>query len=268
MSHQQNVLLASVSEIINQEIAARSGEVLNMLQDKTRFFVRSVLPNVTEVLPNDRLQGGVALRATESEVWLSPYVFRLVCSNGAIMAHMLQTQHLSERDWQDPWSAENSLREAIQTCCEPEVFATSAQQFRAATSNPAGSAFSLLSWLHQSGLSDHGLSTAILDQFFREEDRTRFGLVNAVTAVARETSDPEVRWRLEELGGAIAADQTPPSRPRGLRLNPQLRRSLAQASQLRDRSSVASFGTNASCDSSEDASDEFSGIRNLVSQFG
>ncbi len=268
MSHQPNFPLASVSEIFHQEIAARSGEVLNLVQDNTRLFARSVVPSIAEVLPNDRLQGGVALRATDSEVWLSPYVFRLVCSNGAIMAHMLQTQHLSEQDWQDPWSAENSLREAIQTCCEPEVFATSAQQFRAATSSPAGSAFSLLSWLHQSGLSDHGLSTAILDQFFREEDRTRFGLANAVTAVARETGDPEVRWRLEELGGAIAAGHASPSRPRGLRLNPQLPRSLAQASKLRDRSSVASFGTNASRDSSEDESDEFSGVRHLVSLFG
>jgi hypothetical protein len=29
--------------------------------------------------------------------------------------------------------------------------------------------------------------------------------MNAVTSVARDTRDPETRWRLEELGGAIAA---------------------------------------------------------------
>ena len=68
MSHQPNCSLASVYEIFHQEIAAASGEVLNVVQDKTRFFARSVLPNVTEVLPNDRLQGGVALGVTESEV--------------------------------------------------------------------------------------------------------------------------------------------------------------------------------------------------------
>jgi hypothetical protein len=29
--------------------------------------------------------------------------------------------------------------------------------------------------------------------------------MNAVTAVARETSDPETKWRLEEVGGSIPA---------------------------------------------------------------
>ena len=28
--------------------------------------------------------------------------------------------------------------------------------------------------------------------------------MNAVTSVARDTRDPETRWRLEELGGGIA----------------------------------------------------------------
>lgn len=85
MRNQPSVPLASISEIFHEEIADRSGEVLNVVQDETRLFARSVVPNIADVLPKDRLQGGVALRATESEVWLSPYVFRFVCSNGAIM---------------------------------------------------------------------------------------------------------------------------------------------------------------------------------------
>ncbi len=49
----------------------------------------------------------------------------------------------------------------------------------------------------------------VMDQFFREEDRSQFGLANAVTAVARDTRDPDTRWRLEELGGGIAAGIVP-----------------------------------------------------------
>ena len=45
----------------------------------------------------------------------------------------------------------------------------------------------------------------ILDSFFGEGEQSRFGLMNAVTSVARDRSDPEKRWRLEELGGGIAA---------------------------------------------------------------
>ena len=69
----------------------------------------------------------------------------------------------------------------------------------------------------------------IMNQFIRETDQTRFSLTNAVTTVARDTRDPEVRWRLEELGGAIAAGlmPTPPFRSPGAKLRP--RRSLAIA---------------------------------------
>src|SRR5438874_358758 len=41
----------------------------------------------------------------------------------------------------------------------------------------------------------------IVGQFGADGDRSRYGLMNAVTATARETRDPELRWRLEEFGG-------------------------------------------------------------------
>ena len=219
MRNQPSVPLASISDIFQQEIAERSGEVLNVVQEKTRLFARSVVPDIADVLPKDHLQGGVALRATESEVWVSPYVFRFVCSNGAIMAHALQTRQLSDMDWQDPWSAANSLREVIQACCQPEAFASAVQEFRLATKMIVVPGPHLLTWLAQSGLADNGLYQAIMDQFFREPDETRFDLTNAVTAVARETRDPDVRWRLEELGGAIAAGQVDPSPSRNPRID-------------------------------------------------
>jgi len=49
-------------------------------------------------------------------------------------------------------------------------------------------------------------------------DRSRFGLMNAVTSVARDTRDPELRWRLEELGGGIPAlIRSPRPRPSNVR---------------------------------------------------
>jgi hypothetical protein len=57
----------------------------------------------------------------------------------------------------------------------------------------------------------------MLDEFFAAGDRSRYGLMNAVTATAREQRDPEDRWRLEELGGEIGAGTlpAPPSRTPG-----------------------------------------------------
>jgi hypothetical protein len=45
----------------------------------------------------------------------------------------------------------------------------------------------------------------VLRRFRRDGDRSRYGLFNAVTSVARDTRDPRTRWRLEELGGGVLA---------------------------------------------------------------
>ena len=45
----------------------------------------------------------------------------------------------------------------------------------------------------------------IMGRFFGAGDRSRFGLMNAVTSLARDTADPELRWDLEELGGGVPA---------------------------------------------------------------
>ena len=210
MSALKHFPVATVLEIFTDEITSRSGAVIDAIQDGTRLFARSVLPGVQEVRPSDKLQGGVALRANESEVWLHPYVFRIVCSNGAIMAHAIQTQHLTDLDLRDSWDVETVLRDAIQACCAEEAFATSVREFRSATEVQADLALNLLSALSRLSLPNtSGLLRQIMDQFFREPDRTRFGLTNAVTAVARDTRDPETRWRLEELGGAITAGIVP-----------------------------------------------------------
>src|SRR5256885_684810 len=41
----------------------------------------------------------------------------------------------------------------------------------------------------------------ILGRFARDGDRSGFGLMNAVTSTARDTRNPDLRWRLEEFGG-------------------------------------------------------------------
>jgi hypothetical protein len=52
-----------------------------------------------------------------------------------------------------------------------------------------------------------------MERFFQEGDRSRLALMNAVTSVARDTPDPEVRWRLEELGGGIPVGRAPVLQP-------------------------------------------------------
>jgi hypothetical protein len=48
----------------------------------------------------------------------------------------------------------------------------------------------------------------------RGDERTQFGLMQSITAVARDQRDPEVRWRLEELGGGVPVLNLPAHGPR------------------------------------------------------
>jgi hypothetical protein len=61
-----------------------------------------------------------------------------------------------------------------------------------------------LAHFESTGIMGRTLAT-ILERFDIGADRTRFGVMNAVTSVARDTRDPDEKWRLEELGGSIGA---------------------------------------------------------------
>jgi hypothetical protein len=206
-----------LSETFGEQIEGLGGRVSECFDDGGRLFERSVLPSPREVRRGDALLGGVAMFAAEHEVRVHPYVFRQVCSNGAIMAHAVQTQRIEVPEW-SPELDEfmDHVRETVRACASPEAFAGDVAEIRSAMDRDADFALTVLPLLDRlpeaARVSMMGL---IAGRFFSAEDRSRYGLMNAVTAVARETRDPELKWRLEEIGGRVAAMQPVPRRPVG-----------------------------------------------------
>jgi hypothetical protein len=204
-----------------EELSRVGGTVLDRFDDGRRLFLRSVLPRVRDVRPGDSLQGGVALMCTDEEIRVHPYLFRQVCRNGAIMATALQTRHVQRVESDAPAVAvedvTEELREALRECSAREAFCTAAEQMRSATEQEADLTLHLLPLLQrlpQTLLA--GVLAEIQRRFAKDRDRSRFGLVNAVTSVARDQRVPEVRWRLEELGGGIAAFSPTRDKPDGV----------------------------------------------------
>jgi hypothetical protein len=207
----------SILSAFSQEISEHGGKVSNLFHDQLggRLFVRSTLPQSGDVKAKDRVQGGVALKAHGSQVSIYPYVFRLVCQNGAIMAQALASRRVSAMFDFDPERAVTEIREAVAMCCEPSVFTASLNGIRGVVDAHADMALNLLPMLSRvpSGLMDR-----IMERFFRDGDESPFGFMNAITSVARDTADPETKWNLEELGGGIAVaapvtmPKTPPAR--------------------------------------------------------
>jgi hypothetical protein len=207
-------------DVFTAEVTECGGRVINPYDDGIRLYARAVLPQVREVGPQDRVQGGVAMRAVEGEVRLHPYVYRQVCSNGAIAAQALATRRIVYADdWPSAEADEGVLpllREAVRACCGREAFARSALDMRATRFSQADPDFQeglLLQLFTLAGVTPE-MVRDILSRFERERDRSRFAMMNAVTAAARDTRDPELRWGLEELGGGIPAVR-PPARGTG-----------------------------------------------------
>jgi len=196
-----------IAAIFAEEIAPAGGEVSDRFDEGTRLFLRAVLPGERAVRPGDRLRGGVALRATPEEISIHPYVFRQVCSNGAIRAHATQSLRI-ERSEFAPGAGEDlveRLRQAVRDCCADDAFASGFAELRSATDSGIDFALTMMTWLSrlQGTAAGGDIFTAVMDRFFTGGDPSRIGLVNAVTSVARDTRDPELRWQLEAVGGGI-----------------------------------------------------------------
>jgi hypothetical protein len=210
MPFDDHLSTAHIHTLFAEEVLAAGGTVTDGFDDGERLFARSVLPAVAEVRPGDRVQGGAALRAAGGEVWVHPYVFRQVCRNGAIVAHAIETRHLADLGSLTADECDEAVREAVRACCAPEAFAAAAGEMRAAVGADIDVALTMMPVLARlSGRHGQRLLREVLERLFRDGDRSRFGLMNAVTSLARDTSDPDLRWRLEEFGGGVPALRAP-----------------------------------------------------------
>lgn len=199
-----------VLAVFSEEIIARDGCIRDTYHDGRRLFLRSVLPCVEQVRPGDRVQGGVALKATDEQVGIYPYVFREVCRNGAIMAETLAVRSITDIACLEPEAVSRAIREGVEACCAPEVFMHSVRRIRGACNEPVARSLNFLAMISRlhSG-TRKSLLRQIMKRLFDDGDQSQFGLANAITSVARDTQDPELRWNLEELGGGIAIRVVP-----------------------------------------------------------
>jgi hypothetical protein len=213
MTYQDWLAAREIGTIFAEEIQAAGGRVTETIDANPLFFARSVLPGTREVTKGDRVQGGVALRGSDEEILVHPYVFRQVCTNGAIRAHAIQTRRIVREEFPEfaGDAIATALREAIRAGCSREAFAEGVDEMRAARLDEVDVVLALAPMLSRMApaLAAEMLGS-IMGRYTRGRDRSRFGLMNAVTSLARDTRDPEGRWRLEEFGGGIPV--APPRR--------------------------------------------------------
>ena len=196
-------------------IEAAGGALHDQFEDAERLLIRATLPWMADVRPDDPIQGGVAMRTTLHEAVVLPYIVRKVCVNGAIAPQAVETQRVARLHELPAAVARERVREAVELSARRDFFAKFTSDVRATVGgellNPPSMLIALLREQSRSANGPEFVAafTTIYAKLTRGRDHSRFGLMNAITAIARDTRDPDTRWRLEELGGAVAARRLP-----------------------------------------------------------
>jgi hypothetical protein len=206
-----------ILEALEREVRNLGGAVPDVYAEGDLLYARAVLPDAAEARPGDRIHGGVAVRTHDTEVLVHPYSYRIVCTNGAIAAFATGSHVVERVEVAAPSSAINAvleeLRAAIRAAAAPAALEAAVGAMRSAAQREADVMVQLMPLLpHMPPGMRASLVRTIVRRFEAERDGSVLGLVNAVTSVARDTSDPETRWRLEELGGGMLARV--PGRPK------------------------------------------------------
>ena len=191
---------------------------------ETRMYLKAVFPRLEgEVQPGDVVQSGVVISNSEiglGAVSVQPLVFRLVCTNGMIARDAgLNRYHVGRRNGvgnqvelllRDETKAADdraflmALQDVVKASLNRVQFDQLLHRLREATEGTRiqqppkavetlGKAFSL----------SEGERTSVLENLIRGRDYSRWGLLNAVTAVAENTASYDRATQLEETGGKI-----------------------------------------------------------------
>ena len=209
--HDETTRLPGIREIetlVETKIAEKGGRFHGFDRRRGNYFIRSLVPGEEEVGRNDSIQSGVAVKIEPPSVVVCHYTLRRVCTNGMMMrtygfAREIQMVESSADDYTVK-RVLAEISEAIDECASPEHRTLVARRMRAAR------AMSIEDSPRVEALRDRlrvftgdGLFRNIMRRFRQDRDSSLFGLVNAVTATARDTEDPVLKWQLEELGGEI-----------------------------------------------------------------
>lgn len=192
------------------ELAEAEGEIGRSTTHRETLYAYGVLPHSAEAGLSDVHTAGVAMRASATRIWIYPYIVRQECVNGAIMAQVLdpgviKVEPGATREFTSP-----AIGQAVRLCSAEATFQAGIRHIQAAHGMAGiGPTRALDLFIRLSDQEAGRALRQILRRFEQVNDRSAFGLMNAVTSTARDARDPDLRWQLELLGGEIAATAVP-----------------------------------------------------------
>jgi hypothetical protein len=184
---------------------------------ETMLYLKTVDKTLTfEVREEDVIYGGLILRNSEvgaSAFRVEPFILRKICSNGLIGAHSLKKIHLGrqtlevgEIDWSEEtreledqalWA---KVKDIIGATFEQEVFESWVEKLKESTEivveKPVKAVNNIVKL---AGLKEEQRNELLM----HFSEHTKYGLVNAITTLARDTKSVDEQIRMEEFGGKL-----------------------------------------------------------------
>lgn len=217
-----------LAEAVLPTLSDRKVRIESAELTERRLYIKAVMPSLELQVPGSRrvgdlVQAGIVISNSEvgcGAVRIEPFAFFLACTNGAIIPDAtLRTHHVGKgaeidgvremlRDdtkHQDDKAFWMKVRDVVAGSFQEGPFRRLIERFGEATQEKIESlkvekvvevATARL------GLSE-GLRHPILRNLIEGGDLSRYGLMNAVTAVANTTEDYEKATELERAGGKV-----------------------------------------------------------------
>jgi len=181
------------------------------------LYLKAVDMTLTaEIREQDIIYGGLIIRNSEvgaSAFKVEPFLLRKICDNGLIGELALkrihlgkQTAEIGEIDWSDEtkeledkalWA---KAKDIITATFDRDVFESWIDKLRESTEivieQPVKAVNNVVKL---AGLTEEHKSELLM----HFSEHTKYGLVNAVTSLARDTESVDARIRLEEFGGRL-----------------------------------------------------------------
>lgn len=195
------------------------------------------MPKVTAQVRNgDEVnQGALAVVSLDNgkfQVAIAPRIYRVVCANGAISFDRLGHVHRSEV--QTPDSARKTIETGLRRCLlDSESFYREVETLRAADREFVADPERLLRWVEWEANIALSLLARLraLQKFSGSPRRTRWDLLNAVTAQAHHAPDARRARDTEALGGFIGRRLRIPARHE-LHIQPLKSREIPQTANV------------------------------------
>lgn len=189
-----------------------------------RMTVRALLPRIErEVTVGDAVQAGVQIRNSEvgaGALEVAPFVWRLVCLNGMVVAdRSLRARHVGRRVGEteedrtiyavDTIHADDrafylKARDSVKAALREDLFDQLVDRMRAAaTGQQVTSIIETTERLAQTFQLAEGETESVLARLAAGGDLSRWGVVNAVTAAAKQAETFDRQHDLERIGGEL-----------------------------------------------------------------